>query len=67
MKGRPTTDAIFIVRHVQEKYLAKNRRKLCHVLVDLEKVYDRMSRKVIEWALRKHGVTCACQGHNVNA
>ena len=50
-----TTDAIFVVRQLQEKYLAANKR-LYMAFVDLEKVFDPVPRKVIWWALRKLGV-----------
>ena len=53
--GRGTTDAIFVVRQLQEKYLAANKR-LYMAFVDLKKVFDRVPRKVIWWALRKLGV-----------
>ena len=53
--GRGTTDAIFVVRQLQEKYLAANKR-LYIAFVDLEKAFDRVPRKVIWWALRKLGV-----------
>ena len=56
--GRGTTDDIFVVRQLQEKYLAANKR-LHMAFVDLEKSFDRVPRKVIWWALRKLGVDCA--------
>ena len=53
--GRGTTDAIFVIRQLQEKYLVANKR-LYMAFVDLKKAFDRVPRKVIWWALRKLGV-----------
>ena len=53
--GRGTTDAIFVVRQLQEKYLAANKR-LYMAFTDLEKAFDRVPRKVIWWPLRKLSV-----------
>ena len=53
--GRGTTDAIFIIRQLQEKYLAFN-KPLYLAFVDLEKASDHVPRKVIWWAMRKLGV-----------
>ena len=53
--GRGTTDTIFVVRQLQEKSLAANKR-LYMAFVDLEKAFDRVPHKVIWWALRKLGV-----------
>ena len=53
--GRGTTDAIFVEKQLQKKYLAANKR-LYMPFVDLEKVFDGVPRKVIWWVLRKLGV-----------
>ena len=49
--GRGTTDAIFIICQLQEKYIAAN-KPLYFAFVDLEKAFDRVPRKVLWWALR---------------
>ena len=53
--GRGTTDAIFVVRQLQEKYLAAHKRPYM-AFVDREKTFDQVPRKVIWWALRKLGM-----------
>ena len=53
--GRSTTDAIFVMRQIQEKFSEK-KKKLYHVFVDLEKAFDQVPRRVIEWALRRQEV-----------
>lgn len=55
MGGRSTIDAIYILRHLQELFLDKE-MKLYHIFVDLEKAFDRVPRKAIQWALRRQGV-----------
>lgn len=55
MPGKGTVDAIFIVRRMQEEY-QKKEKKLYMCFVDLEKAFDRVPRKVVEWAMRKKGL-----------
>jgi len=55
MPGKGTTDAVFIVRQVQEKYIGK-KKDLWMAFIDLEKAFDRVPREVIWWALRELGV-----------
>jgi len=55
MKGKGTTDAIFIVTQMQEKFRTKG-KKLYFGFVDLEKAVDRVLREMIRWAMRKLGV-----------
>ena len=58
---RGTTDAIFIIRQLQEKFLSmrdlsgKN-LTLYFAFVDLEKAFDRVPRKVLWWAMRSLGI-----------
>ena len=56
MPGKETVDAIFIVRRMQEEYQKKD-KKLYTCFVDMEKAFDRMPRKVMEWAMRKKGLS----------
>jgi retron-type reverse transcriptase len=55
MPERRTTDAIFIVRQLQEKYLAKKKNDLSYLwmaFADLEKAFDIISHEVVCSALR---------------
>ena len=56
MPGKGTVDVIFIVRKMQEEYQKKD-KKLYMCFVDMEKAFDRVQRKVIEWAMRKKGIS----------
>ena len=47
MPGKGTTDAIFTVRQMQEKYGSKG-KKLYFAFVDLDKAFDRVPREVTD-------------------
>ena len=52
MPGRGTTNALFVVQRMREEYRDK-RKKLYMCFVDIEKAFDRVPRKMMEWAMRK--------------
>ena len=52
MQGRGTSDAIFILRQLQEKHLAAG-KPFYLAFIDLEKAFGRVSREVILWNMRK--------------
>ena len=47
MPERGTIDAVFILRRMQEEYHAIG----CMCFVDLEKAFDRLPRKALDWVL----------------
>ena len=46
---------MFVLSRLSEKFRAKN-EKLFYIFVDLERVFDRVLREVICFALRRKGV-----------
>jgi len=51
-KGKGTTDGIFIVSQMQEKFRAKG-KDMYFRFVDLKKAFDGVLREEIRWAMCK--------------
>jgi hypothetical protein len=56
-KGQRTTDNIFIIRTIIDKYLARKRGKVYWAFADLQKVFDTGVREALWWKLGRKGVS----------
>ena len=56
MPGKGTIDAVFILRRLQEEYLDKEKKLYVCFFVDLERAFDRVPTKVLEWTMKKRGI-----------
>ena len=55
MPGKGTTNAMFALRMLMEKY-REGQRELNCVFMDLEKVYDKVAREELWYCMRKSGI-----------
>jgi len=55
MKGKGTTDTIFIVRQMQERF-GSGGKKLCFGFVDLEKAFGGVLEELVRWVMCRLGV-----------
>ena len=54
MPGKGTIDAVFCLNRLQEEYLDKE-KSIYMCFIDLEKRFDRVPKKVLEWAMKNKG------------
>ena len=55
MPGKGTTDAVFALKMLMEKYREGQRQLHC-VFMDLEKTYNRVPREELWYCMRKSGI-----------
>jgi hypothetical protein len=56
MSERSTMEMIFLIRQIMKR-CREQKKDLHMVFIDLEKVYDKVPRNVMWWALQKHKVS----------
>ena len=61
VKRKSTTDAIFAIRQLQEKYREGQQDIHC-VFIDLGKDYDRVPREELYWCMRDKGCQRSTSG-----
>ena len=56
MKGSTTSDHIFLLQTIIEKFVKKNKNKLYAAFIDFRKAYDRVSRDKLLYRLKTLGI-----------
>ncbi|XP_043583227.1 golgin subfamily A member 6-like protein 22 [Bombus pyrosoma] len=56
-KGRGVTDAVFVISHIIDKQLSRERGKLFACFADLRAAFDRLNREKLEEKMKKMGVS----------
>jgi Reverse transcriptase (RNA-dependent DNA polymerase) len=51
MPGRSTMETIFLIRQLMERH--REQKDLHIIFIDLEKAYDKISRNIMWWALKR--------------
>jgi Reverse transcriptase (RNA-dependent DNA polymerase) len=52
MSGRSTMEVIFLIRQLMERH-REQKNDLHMIFIDLEKAYDKISRNIMWWALKR--------------
>ena len=56
-KGRGITDAVFVINHIIDKQLSKEKGKLYACFADLRAAFDRQNREKLKEKMRKMGIS----------
>ena len=56
-KGKGVTDAVFVINHIIDKQLTREKGKLYACFVDLRAAFDRLNREKLEEKMRKMGIS----------
>lgn len=54
--GRSTMEPILCITQLVEKYKENRGSCVSMIFIDLEKTYNKISREILKWALKKKGL-----------
>jgi hypothetical protein len=57
IKGRRTTDIVFVIKTTVDKYLTFNLGRLFWCFVDFGKAFDSVHTEALLYKLRRHGIS----------